>query len=375
MRRTPGVELGRVEVLPDLQPGAHAAGADARRGDAAGHPALRRRCTRRHPSPTGCSSTRSAATSIRGGSSRRRCSCAGRTTSTCGSRSASRSRPGAASPSSARTCASALTRFLAPLDPEAPDWFEDRPAALAARPLRRTRERGWPLGKPVSALELVAVASRVAGVRLVTRACSSPRAPAAPTDSVPISGLAAAARARDRPSVPTAADLDHVRGQQPERRRPAADRRARPRRPGDVLMDANGTRYHLLLGEDDWTAAATPSPARRQRRPTTPMRGGADAAARARSASTQRPRRPAADARRPPRRRARPLRQPVLDRPGPARRSASSRPGAGVRRCSGSPGRRACARPRARARRRSRRRRRPGRSRRRRSRSRSRAWP
>ena len=147
---------------------------------------------------------------------------------------------------SARRSARTLTRFLAPIDPDAPDWFEEQPATLADD-LAAHPQRGWPLGKAVQRLELIAVASRVAGVRLVSgvqlaagtgaagrRACRSP-------------GCSCRACAASR-SAPTAADLDQLRGQQAAPA-DAAVRRARPGRPGDVLMDANGTRYHLLLGE------------------------------------------------------------------------------------------------------------------------------
>src|SRR5439155_3978418 len=34
------------------------------------------------------------------------------------------------------------------------------------------------------------------------------------------------------------------------------ERRPRPRRPGDLLMDVNGTKFQLLLGRDDWKSCA-----------------------------------------------------------------------------------------------------------------------
>lgn len=105
-----------------------------------------------------------------------------------------------------------LTRFLAPIDPDAPDWFEERPATLADD-LAAHPQRGWPLGKPVQRLELTAMASRVAGVRLVNGAQVA-AGPGSATDSVPITGLQLP-RVRAISVGDTAADLDQLRGQQP----------------------------------------------------------------------------------------------------------------------------------------------------------------
>jgi hypothetical protein len=105
---------------------------------------------------------------------------------------------------------SALERFLAPVDPDAPDWFEEQPTTLAAS-LSTHSERGWPLDKAVQRLELVAVASRVPGVRLVNDVRLAAGTGAA-VDSVPISGLQLP-RVRAISVGPDAADLDQVRGQ------------------------------------------------------------------------------------------------------------------------------------------------------------------
>jgi predicted phage baseplate assembly protein len=105
----------------------------------------------------------------------------------------------------------ALTRFLAPIDPDAPDWFEGDPVSLAAD-LTAHLQRGWPLGKAVNRLELAAVASRVPGVRLVSDVHVAAGTGAA-TESVPITGLQLP-RARAIAVGPDAADLDQVRGQQ-----------------------------------------------------------------------------------------------------------------------------------------------------------------
>ena len=104
----------------------------------------------------------------------------------------------------------ALTRFLAPVDLEAPDWFEAEAATLA-EDLSSHPQRGWPLGKPVQRLELVAVASRVPGVRLVNDVLLAAGTGGA-VDAVPISGLQLP-RVRAIAIGPTAPDLDQVRGQ------------------------------------------------------------------------------------------------------------------------------------------------------------------
>jgi hypothetical protein len=104
----------------------------------------------------------------------------------------------------------ALTRFLAPVDPDAPPWFEEPPATLA-QDLSAHPERGWPLDKQVHRLELAAVASRVAGVRLVNDTQLAAGS-GGPVDSVPIAGLQLP-RVRAITVGPTAANLDQVRGQ------------------------------------------------------------------------------------------------------------------------------------------------------------------
>jgi hypothetical protein len=103
-----------------------------------------------------------------------------------------------------------LTRFLAPIDPEAPDWFEDEPATLASD-LAAHPQRGWPLGKPVQRLELLAVASRVPGVRLVN-GVQLAAGLEGPAESVPISGLQLP-RVRAIAVGADAADLGLLRGQ------------------------------------------------------------------------------------------------------------------------------------------------------------------
>jgi hypothetical protein len=80
----------------------------------------------------------------------------------------------------------ALTRFLAPIDPEAPPWWDEAPLSVD-EPFVHVR-RGWPLGRSVLRLELVAVANRVAGVRMVSD-LKLARGGDAATDEVPLSSL------------------------------------------------------------------------------------------------------------------------------------------------------------------------------------------
>ena len=60
-----------------------------------------------------------------------------------------------------------LIRFLSPLPPETRDQLD--PAPLFSLPQYAAMQRGWPLGKAVSPLELLAVASRVPGVLKINK--------------------------------------------------------------------------------------------------------------------------------------------------------------------------------------------------------------
>jgi hypothetical protein len=102
-----------------------------------------------------------------------------------------------------------LLRFLAPVDPTLPPWFETSPPGVDAPYVHP--ERGWPLRKPIVALELVAVASRVDGVDYV-RSLNLAEGSSAPVDRIDLAGL-------DLPRVlgvsvvaGDALDLDQVRG-------------------------------------------------------------------------------------------------------------------------------------------------------------------
>jgi hypothetical protein len=74
--------------------------------------------------------------------------------------------PGMAQATVQQAVKQALTDFLSPLPPPGTEPLEDR-AALLSTPAQAAAARGWPLGKAVQALELQAVASRVPGVQLV----------------------------------------------------------------------------------------------------------------------------------------------------------------------------------------------------------------
>ena len=97
---------------------------------------------------------------------------------------------------------SALIRFLAPLNPSG------------------DASDGWPLDKAVHRLELAAVASRVPGVRLVNKVLVA-AGTGGPEDVITIKGLELP-RVRAVAVGADAADLDQVRGQQPPPSPPAA---------------------------------------------------------------------------------------------------------------------------------------------------------
>jgi hypothetical protein len=93
-----------------------------------------------------------------------------------------------------------LIRFLSPLPPESSSQLENQ-VALFSTPQYSGMQRGWPLGKAISPLELLAVASRVPGVLKInkiyvadasTALSKSAQSPDAPTCSdlpVVLSGL------------------------------------------------------------------------------------------------------------------------------------------------------------------------------------------
>jgi hypothetical protein len=86
-----------------------------------------------------------------------------------------------------------LMRFLSPLPPETSSQLDNQ-AALFATPQYAGGQRGWPLGRAVSPLELLAVASRVPGVLKINKVL------------VADASMAASKNAQS-PDTPTCSDL------------------------------------------------------------------------------------------------------------------------------------------------------------------------
>lgn len=108
---------------------------------------------------------------------------------------------------------STLAQFLSPLpDPSQPDAMLDSQLTLNTMPPRARTQRGWPLSKPVLAQELLAVASRVEGVWLVTQVLIAEDLETA-TDRLEMNGLELPRLAGMSVTLGDAADLDQVRGQ------------------------------------------------------------------------------------------------------------------------------------------------------------------
>jgi hypothetical protein len=80
-----------------------------------------------------------------------------------------------------------LLKFLSPLPPPGQSQLE-ADEALLTTPQYATEKNGWPLGKSVAARELMAVASRVSGVQFVKDVLVAKGTDAA-TDPIPMTGL------------------------------------------------------------------------------------------------------------------------------------------------------------------------------------------
>ncbi len=106
----------------------------------------------------------------------------------------------------------ALVSALSPLPADPDGGLEDDAVALLTTPQHIAEKRGWPLDKPVDNLELMAVASRVSGVRLVKELllAEGTRPPAA---SVPMTGLQLPRVRGVAVAVGDAMSLDDLRGQ------------------------------------------------------------------------------------------------------------------------------------------------------------------
>ena len=107
----------------------------------------------------------------------------------------------------------AVAQFLSPLpDPTIADALLDSQLTLQTGPSITRTQRGWPLSKPVLAQEILAIVSRVEGVWLVTQVLLAEDLEAA-TDRIEMSGLALPRLAGMAVTMGEAADLDAVRGQ------------------------------------------------------------------------------------------------------------------------------------------------------------------
>jgi hypothetical protein len=108
--------------------------------------------------------------------------------------------------------AARLRRFLAPVDPDAAPWWDEAPIS-PDQPFVHA-ERGWPLGAPVVRLELMAVANRVVGVRLV-RDVVLAEGPGGPVEQVPLGPLELPRLLQVAVAEGAPPDLDDVRGVTP----------------------------------------------------------------------------------------------------------------------------------------------------------------
>ncbi|MFL6210644.1 MAG: baseplate J/gp47 family protein [Pyrinomonadaceae bacterium] len=105
----------------------------------------------------------------------------------------------------------ALLQFLAPL-PASASVLLDNQAALLTTPQYADTQRGWPLRKPVTDRELLAVASRVPGVLLVNDVKIAEGTKAA-SAQIPMTGLELPRVAGISVSIGDPVDLDQLRGQ------------------------------------------------------------------------------------------------------------------------------------------------------------------
>ncbi|NTU81224.1 MAG: putative baseplate assembly protein [Chloroflexales bacterium] len=103
-----------------------------------------------------------------------------------------------------------LLQFLAPLPPDGREGLAET-APLLSRPASAGDDKGWPLSKPVVDRELLAVAARVPGVLLVNAVLIA-QGTNAPTAEIAISGLELPRVMGIAVSVGDATSLDDLRG-------------------------------------------------------------------------------------------------------------------------------------------------------------------
>lgn len=122
--------------------------------------------------------------------------------------------PGASAHDTTLAVKAALVQFLSPLPPPGQPALADTVSVFdAAAPTILQVEGGWPLLKPVVSLEVQAVASRVAGVLLVG-GVSLGTATGDPVDQIPMTALSLPRLAGISVSTGDPLDLDALRGQQ-----------------------------------------------------------------------------------------------------------------------------------------------------------------
>jgi hypothetical protein len=105
----------------------------------------------------------------------------------------------------------ALLKFLAPLQ-QSPAGLLDNQVTLLNAPSYGSMKKGWPLRKPVTARELLAVASRVAGVLLVNDVLIAEGTKPA-SDQIQMTGLELPRVMGISVSIGDPMDLDQLRGQ------------------------------------------------------------------------------------------------------------------------------------------------------------------
>jgi hypothetical protein len=127
--------------------------------------------------------------------------------------------PGLATADVTEAVRAELKRFLAPVDPTLPPWYAQPPRGVEAAYVHP--RRGWPLRRPIIALELVAVANRVDGVDFV-RGLSLADGSSAPTGRIELTGLELPQVVGIQVVAGDPPDLDSVRGLRPDDEPPEA---------------------------------------------------------------------------------------------------------------------------------------------------------
>jgi hypothetical protein len=104
-----------------------------------------------------------------------------------------------------------LRQFLSPLPPPGRRGALEDQVALLTTPQQAQTNKGWPLGKPVAPLELLAVASRVSGVLLVNKMLVTDRSNT-PTQAASTTAATTIAPVEDLPIRMSGLELPRVAG-------------------------------------------------------------------------------------------------------------------------------------------------------------------